>query len=104
MNGAQIPRLVSDTAYLILVEVHVPNNSSMFLESAVIAVCLHSYLIDFPTCLNSHRPSINLASYPVPRPAFRRLQYGTASDEKLGVGLGMRLPSTYVHYRNEITI
>ena len=32
-----------------------------------------------------------LASYPVPRPAFRRLQYGTASDEKLGVGLGTRL-------------
>ena len=32
-----------------------------------------------------------LASYPVPRPAFRRLQYRTASDEKLGVGLGTRL-------------
>ena len=28
-----------------------------------------------------------LASFPVPRPAFR---YRTASDEKLGVGLGMR--------------
>ena len=28
-----------------------------------------------------------LASFPVPRPAFRRLQ----NDEKLGVGLGMRL-------------
>ena len=35
----------------------------------------------------------NVASYPVPRPAFRRLQYGTASDEKLGVGLGTRLLS-----------
>ena len=29
---------------------------------------------------------------PVPRPAFRRLQYGTASNKKLGVGLGARLP------------
>ena len=28
-----------------------------------------------------------LASFPVPLPAFRRLQYGTASEEKLGVGL-----------------
>ena len=26
-----------------------------------------------------------------PHPAFHRLQYGKASDEKLGVGLGMRL-------------
>ena len=36
-----------------------------------------------------------LALFPVPHPAFRRLQYGmlyrTASDEKLGVGLGTRL-------------
>ena len=32
-----------------------------------------------------------LASYPVPRPAFRCLQYGTASDENLGMGLGTRL-------------
>ena len=33
-----------------------------------------------------------LASFPVPCPAFRRLLYGTASDEKLGVvGLGTRL-------------
>ena len=36
-----------------------------------------------------------VASFPVPHPAFRRLQYGKAgsdeSDEKLGVGLGTRL-------------
>ena len=32
-----------------------------------------------------------LASYPVPRPAYR-----TASDEKLGVGLGTRLYCCYV--------
>ena len=32
-----------------------------------------------------------VALFPVPRPAFHRLQYGTASDEKLGVGLGTRL-------------
>ena len=33
-----------------------------------------------------------VASFPVPRPAFCRLQYGrTASDQKLGVGLGTRL-------------
>ena len=39
--------------------------------------------------------SSRVASFPVPRPAFRRLQYGklyrTANDEKLGVGLGTRL-------------
>ena len=34
---------------------------------------------------------VDLASYPVPHPAFRRLQYRTASDGKLGVGLRMRL-------------
>ena len=34
---------------------------------------------------------VDLASYPVPRPAFCRLQYRTASDGKLGVGLRMRL-------------
>ena len=27
-------------------------------------------------------------SFPVPRPAFCRLQYGSASNKKLGVGLG----------------
>ena len=32
-----------------------------------------------------------VASFPGSRPASRRLQYGTASDEKLGEGLGMRL-------------
>ena len=32
-----------------------------------------------------------LASFPVPCPAFRRLQYGTASDKKLGMGLRTRL-------------
>ena len=34
-----------------------------------------------------------VASFPVPRPAFCRLQYGTIlqADEKLGVGLGPRL-------------
>ena len=32
-----------------------------------------------------------LASFPVPHPAFRHLQYRTTSDEKLGVGLGTRL-------------
>ena len=34
-----------------------------------------------------------VASFPVPRPAFRHLQYvacSTASDKKLGVGLGTR--------------
>ena len=38
---------------------------------------------------------MSIASFPGYRPAFRRLQYGplyrTASDEKLGVGLGTRL-------------
>ena len=38
---------------------------------------------------------MSIASFPGHRPAFRRLQYGplyrTASDEKLGVGLGTRL-------------
>ena len=37
-----------------------------------------------------------LASFPVPRPAFHCLQYRTASDEKLGVGLGMRLVITCI--------
>ena len=32
-----------------------------------------------------------VASFPGPRPASRRLQYGTASDGKLGGGLGTRL-------------
>ena len=32
-----------------------------------------------------------LASYPVPCPAFHHLQYGTANDGKLGIGLGTRL-------------
>ena len=31
-----------------------------------------------------------LASFPVPHPAFRRLQYSTASDGKLGMGLGTK--------------
>ena len=39
--------------------------------------------------------SSHVASSPVPRPAFRRLQYGkiycTANDKNLGVGLGTRL-------------
>ena len=39
----------------------------------------------------SMEPMEPLASFPVPRPAFCRFQYGTASDEKLGVGLGTRL-------------
>ena len=38
-----------------------------------------------------------LASYPVPRPAFRRCLV-LSSDEKLGVGLGTRLP-TYMFSR-----
>ena len=33
---------------------------------------------------------------PRPHPAFRRLQYRTASDEKLGVGLGMRPVPTFL--------
>ena len=36
--------------------------------------------------------AILLASFPGPRPASRRLQYSTASDGKLGGGLGTRLP------------
>ena len=45
-----------------------------------------------------------LASFPVPRPAFRRLQYSkrTASDEKLGVGLGTRLIATWVILQHEV--
>ena len=35
-----------------------------------------------------------LASFPGPRPAFRRLQYGTASDGKLGGGPGNEATST----------
>ena len=45
--------------------------------------------------------TLQVASFLVPRPAFRRLQYPlyrTASDEKLGVGLGTRL-----HYRRITT-
>ena len=36
----------------------------------------------------------NVASFPGHRPAFRRLLYRTASDEKLGNGLGTRLQKT----------
>ena len=35
------------------------------------------------------KPQDDLTSFPVPHPAFHRMQYG--SDEKLGVGLGTRL-------------
>ena len=45
-------------------------------------------------CARNFWCSKKLAWYPVPRPAFRRLQYRTASDEKLGVGLGTRLPKS----------
>ena len=41
--------------------------------------------------MNKAREWLQVASFPVPRPAFRRLQYGTASDEKLGMGPGTRL-------------
>ena len=36
-----------------------------------------------------------LASFQDPRPASRRLQYGTASDRNLGNGLGTRLQSCH---------
>ena len=56
----------------------------------VIVVCTIAICSTLAVC--------SVASFPVPRPAFRRLQYGkagplyrTASDEKLGVGLGTRL-------------
>ena len=51
-----------------------------------------------PLTLNSN----GVASFPVPRPAFRRLQYGTvlSSDEKLGVGLGTRLAMGYVSWKD----
>ena len=56
---------------------------------------LHSEVPLSPS-LNLKLRGFKLASFPVPRPAFRRLQYGTASDEKLGVGLGTRLGSSYI--------
>ena len=51
--------------------------------------------------VSNHNILAVLASYPVPRPAFR-----TASDEKLGVGLGMRLSCTtfIAHYAEDLTV
>ena len=43
----------------------------------------------WPEFQKEHRGH-DVASFQVPRPAFRRLQYA-ASNEKLGVGLGTRL-------------
>ena len=37
----------------------------------------------------------SVASFPVPRPAFRRYFIVLSSDEKLGVGLGTRLVNLY---------
>ena len=50
------------------------------------------------------RVPAGVASFPVPHPAFHRLQYRTATDEKLGVGLGTRLllgVSVPVYYKQE---
>ena len=43
-----------------------------------------------------------LASFPGPRPASRRLQYRTASDGKLGGGLGTRLGKILILYQNKL--
>ena len=60
---------------------------------------MHILMTSFPYPLFSHFLIVNslcdhttyVALFPGPRPASRRLQYGTASDGKLGGGLGMRL-------------
>ena len=57
----------------------------LFIESEISVT--GNTLISIDACVFS------VASFPVPRPAFCRLQYRTASDEKLGDGLGTRLYS-----------
>ena len=47
--------------------------------------------IEFWSWINVAGSGVTLASYPVPRPAFRRCFTVLSSDEKLGVGLGTRL-------------
>ena len=54
--------------------------------------CLQSMIID--------QHCNRLASYPVPRPAFRRCLV-LSSDEKLGVGLGTRLVIGDLHHLND---
>ena len=53
---------------------------------------LHSIACTWEQCLGRRLSGFALASYPVPRPAFRRLQYGKAGAyckrQKAGHGTG----------------
>ena len=59
--------------------------SEIWRDSFVLASIYCVYVVS----LHTESTDSVIASYPVPRPAFRR------SDEKLGVGLGTRLLKIY---------